>query len=101
MIATPGMTHAGITLQRDAYRYVAIAAQPAAKDCAALHIRDTRYQGPIAAQPQPVGGNAIGVPWRETWSVAACGAVIDIPVTFIPDATGTTISTKVVGPLGK
>lgn len=94
LTGVPGTTHADPVLQRDAYRYVAIAAQRLAAGCAALHVRDTRYGGPAVPTRPPVGGSAVGQPWEETWFVAACGQVIAVPVTFVPDATGTTIVTK-------
>ncbi|MDI4666965.1 hypothetical protein K9U40_21965 [Xanthobacter autotrophicus] len=33
-------------------------------------------------------------PWWETWTVKACGRAFLVPLDFLPDATGTTITQR-------
>lgn len=91
IVAVPGDTHANLTLQADALRYVRVAAQAAAPGCATPHVRHTRYDGVTDTARRA---------WRETWYVAACGRNVEVPVTFIPDATGTTVTAGVPRPVG-
>jgi hypothetical protein len=92
-VGAPGETHAGLVLQRDTVRYAFFAASVKRKDCSSMHLRSTKFDGAPTANgsEKPVGASALSAPWQEIWSVSACGTVYDIPITFIPDATGTTI----------
>ena len=91
IVAVPGDTHADPTLQRDAVRYAWLGAKAIAPTCTTPHARHTRYDGVVDAKHKA---------WRETWIVAACGQNVEIPITFTPDATGTTITAKMPKPLG-
>ena len=92
IVGIAGATHADLALQRDALRYAVIAVQAASPKCADAHIRTSSYDG------SGTGKHARA--WRETWTVAACGHVFQVPLEFIPDATGTVISAKVATPVG-
>ncbi|HYM32899.1 MAG TPA: hypothetical protein VEU47_16480 [Candidatus Cybelea sp.] len=90
--AVPGNTHADILLQRDSLQYVFLAAGVAAKDCKQQVVTEATF-GDYEGGPLPnalAGPNAR--PWRETWTVWACGKLLDVPVHYLPDATGTGIS---------
>jgi hypothetical protein len=87
----PGTTHADPLLQRDGISYAFLGTTILVKDCKQRTITDTRfddYEGPPAADARP---GQQPRPWRETWTVWACGKSIDVPIHFAPDATGTAI----------
>lgn len=88
----PGTTRADPLLQRDGLRYALIGAAPlAAKDCKKVAITDTRFDA-FEGTPAPDARPGFDPrPWRETWTVWACGKAIDVPIHFAPDATGTGI----------
>ncbi|MGI4732805.1 MAG: hypothetical protein ACRYFW_13815 [Janthinobacterium lividum] len=90
VVGIPGQTHAGLTLQRDALRYVGVALAAVARGCTDVHVRSSTYDSGPSRDPKAA--------WHETWKSAACGHVYDVPLDFIPDATGTTIRTKVLRP---
>lgn len=92
VVGIAGATHAGLVLQRDAWRYAVLAVQPASPKCANIHVRDTSYDGSGTGKRERA--------WRETWTVVACGHVFQVPLEFIPDATGTVISAQVATPVG-
>lgn len=56
-------------------------------------VLDTHAVGP-ASTPMP---NGILSQWKESWDVRACGKVFTVPITFIPDDHGTSISVNVTG----
>jgi hypothetical protein len=31
-------------------------------------------------------------PWREVWTISACGALYDVPLRFTPNARGTALA---------
>jgi len=91
IVAGPGDTRANLTLQRDALRYAWLGAKAVAPDCTTPHARHTRYDGVVDTARKA---------WRETWIIAACGRNVAVPITFTPDATGTTISAQMPRPIG-
>lgn len=91
LIAAPGDTHADPTLQRDTMGYVMIAARTQAPDCNAPHLRTTHFDGGLGDQAGAAKAQTAPSGWRETWTISACGRLLAIPVTFVPDATGTRI----------
>ena len=95
LIAAPGDTHADPTLQRDAMRYVMLAARLAAPECTAPHLRTTHFDGRLSAQGSSTISPETSSGWRETWSASACGKLIPVPLTFITDATGTRVVARV------
>ena len=97
IVVTPGATKADLLLMQDTIPYLALALQskgPA--DCKDRKVIDTRFEafegGPNPkAKFQSDGGR----PYRETWTVDACGTQLNLAVRYIPDATGTTIHVEV------
>ena len=96
IVGLPGSTHADLTLQRNAERYArmgAMGAKNVARDCNHFDVRNTKFESYGLAEPatpDPGPGNSFR-PWWETWTILACGQLIDVPIDFVPDATGTTI----------
>lgn len=91
IIGVPGETRADLTLQRDALKYAHLGAQAVAPGCTNGHVRHTRYDGVADARTKA---------WRERWIVAACGRNVEVPITFTPDSTGTTITAQMPKPVG-
>jgi hypothetical protein len=89
----PGTTIADPLLQRDAVLYANTGALRGAPDaCKAFAVVDTAF---VAQEPPAPGDPAGKAPWRELWTVDACGTPVAVPLSFRPDATGTVISTTV------
>ena len=86
----PGTTHADPLLQKDAVTYVVIAAGGSEKDCDANFIEQTEF---LKSGGKPLDG-AKGSPWDELWTLRGCSHKAQVVVHFIPDRTGTTISTN-------
>jgi hypothetical protein len=94
IVAFPGTTRANLVLQRDALKFANLGAGSRAKDCKQFVVTNTRFEGfglRNPATPDP-GADARFRPWWETWMMAGCGQSLDVPINFIPDATGTTIN---------
>jgi hypothetical protein len=92
MALLPGDTHAGPVLQRDA---VPIAGQLLTTverlrdpECKQLYISDTKF---LAYEGDPLPQSK-GPSWKELWTLETCKHVAILPMAFIPDATGTSIS---------
>jgi len=90
----PGSTRAEPLLQRDAFQYamttgfLAATAAGEAKTCKIAYVTNTTFLG--QERTPAVAGK--GLPWREVWRLAFCSKQAAVPMHFIPDATGTTIS---------
>ncbi|MEE3627300.1 hypothetical protein UCD39_25505 [Nitrospirillum sp. BR 11752] len=88
----PGGTHTDVLLQRDAIQQVdqLVKITPGATEegCAREYVADTRFVD-REALPAPGGKSP---PWREVWTLQTCTKRIEVPIRFIPDATGTTIT---------
>jgi len=88
----PGSTHADPVLQRDAvgYALAALSTVPAAHepDCAVGYVADTEF---LQQEGDALPG-AKGPPWRERWTLITCTKRALVPMRFIPDSTGTSIS---------
>lgn len=83
----PGKTDASPLLQQDTVTYVASALSAkgvAVVDCQ-IDVLETQLRGDY---PSP------GTPWHERWRVDVCGKQYWATVSYIPDATGTSISTS-------
>jgi hypothetical protein len=88
-----GTTHADPLLQRDAMPFARIGAGRVATGCPALEVARAEFEHmgrrdgapPVAAPP---GRQA----WWETWTLTGCGLAVDVPLEFVPDATGTQIT---------
>jgi hypothetical protein len=88
----PGTTHADFALQKDAVRFAvqALAAVPGGREanCQIGYVADTEF---VAPEDTTLPG-AKGPSWRELWTLASCTQKMLVPMHFIPDATGTSIS---------
>ncbi len=88
----PGTTHADFVLQKDAVKYAvqALATVPGGREanCKIGYVADTEF----VEQENTTLPGAKGPPWRELWTLASCTQKMLMPVHFIPDATGTSIS---------
>jgi len=83
----PGTSIGDPLLQRDGVLYAqAGAASKAPSGCQKFSVLDTSFTSFDA--PTAVGKKA----WRELWTLDACGREVAVEMSFIPDATGTTIT---------
>jgi hypothetical protein len=88
----PGNTIAGPVLQHDSVGYAAAAFGELPPGCAQGVVTNTAF-GSFEGDSNPkVPASRNGRPWRETWTLAACGKTADVLMHFAPDDTGTTIS---------
>lgn len=87
----PGNSHADAVLQRDTLSYVAINVGVQQRGCSQFRVVNTAFGGYDAE-------DAIKRPWHEIWTVTACGQTWKVPVTYVPDATGTSITVPASGP---
>jgi hypothetical protein len=85
IIGIPGETHADLTLQRDGLKFATISVQAIVRDCNQINARDSKYAGLVIKS---------GKAWQEIWSFSACNHTIQVPMIFVPDATGTTVTAK-------
>jgi len=93
VFAVPGTSHADLVLQRDALFYANGAAIAKARTCKNFIVKNTKFEAfgvkdPQVADPGP--GNPKR-PWTETWTMVGCGRTFEVPLDFLPDATGTRI----------
>jgi len=95
VIGLPGTTHADLVLQRDSVAYANAGAAVAIKGCREFYVTNTRFEGggvPQRSLPnQTAGRGDLSHAWRESWTVAGCGHVADVPMEFVPDQSGTQI----------
>ncbi len=88
----PGTTHADFVLQKDAvgFAFQSLATVPGGReaDCDVGYVADTE----IVASEDTVLPGAKGPSWRELWTLASCTQKMLVPMHFIPDTTGTSIS---------
>lgn len=93
----PGSTNANPLLVKDAMLSAMLGAisRSGVKDCKEIDVFDMR----VTEKPHDVveGGKHLRGVWSEAWTFRACGQMVDVPMTFIPDEIrgGTTYS---VGP---
>jgi hypothetical protein len=91
----PGGTRADVALQKDAVKYAfqALATVPGGREanCQVDYVADTEF----LQQEEATAPGGKGPAWQELWTLASCTQKMLVPVHFIPDATGTSIS---VGP---
>ena len=93
VVGVPGDSHADATLQKDAFKFVSIAVRARPVDCARLSVQTTKFEGGDLRYPPKMTFGSVhpSPPWWETWTVVGCGRRWDVPVDFIPDATGTQV----------
>ena len=88
----PGSTRADPMLQKDGVQFAAQAAAtvPGGREpnCQIGYVADTEF---IAQENVTLQG-AKGPSWRELWTLVSCTQKLLVPIHFIPDSTGTTIS---------
>lgn len=84
----PGSTHAGPVLVGDAIRSAAASAAMRAglKDCKKADVFDMRVTE--AAHDVTSAGTTFKGVWNEIWTFRMCGQMVDVAMTFIPDANG-------------
>jgi len=87
-IGLPGSTVTDKRLQADTLDKLLPIVRNLRPACADIMVTDTRFEGPFE---EKVPGTRRTTPWRETWSVRICGEDLEVPVEFMPDATGTMI----------
>jgi hypothetical protein len=92
----PGTTRSDPALQRDAVPHAmrsAILKAPAG--CKSFDVLDTAFLGrDESAQAEASKGRDMR-PWRENWTTQTCDVQTVVLLTFIPDATGTTIAATI------
>jgi hypothetical protein len=89
----PGTTHADPQLQRDAVRYAVAAVGGPEANCTIGYVADTTFiDHEASAQP-----GAKAPAWRELWTLTSCTRRSQVPMRFIPDATGTQIVADATG----
>jgi hypothetical protein len=76
-------------LQRDAIRYAVAAADGPEAGCRVGFVADTRF----VDRESVTAPGAKAPAWHEVWTLQTCTKRIEVPVQFIPDATGTTVAT--------
>ncbi len=96
VVGLPGRTRAGLPLQRDAMPIAETGAALAVPGCRTFGVDDTRPAEPDGVPPVPAA-RAVA-PWREIWTMTGCGRVLEVPMRFTPDPTGT--GTDIVQPRG-
>jgi hypothetical protein len=88
----PGTTHADFVLQKDAvvFAFRALTTVPGGREanCDVGYVADTAF----VAQENTTLPGAKGPSWRELWTLASYTQKMLVPMHFIPDATGTSIS---------
>lgn len=84
----PGSTNAGPLLIKDAMQSAVISAvvKSGQKDCKEIDVFDMRVTE--KAHDVVDGGKTQHGVWGETWTLRLCQHLVDVPITFIPDATG-------------
>ncbi|HEX4505435.1 MAG TPA: hypothetical protein VH722_06865 [Alphaproteobacteria bacterium] len=88
----PGTSKADPLLAKDSKQYAYMGAVRKIGQCKDIRIIDTRYEdyeGP--PNPKAKSQSEGGRPWRETWTLNACGTLVDTVIHYIPDETGTVI----------
>lgn len=98
----PGSTNAGPVLVKDAMMSAASGAmvRSGLKDCKSADVFDMRVTEP--AHNVVEGDKTFKGVWNEIWTFRMCGQMIDVAMTFIPDANGggTTFTSGPVKPDG-
>ena len=88
----PGGTRAEPLLQQDAVKYAvqALATVPGGREpnCKVGYIADTQFLG---EEGQALPGSK-GPAWKELWTLESCTQKMLIPMRFIPDSSGTSIT---------
>ncbi len=86
----PGTTRADPALQKDAMPHAGRAAQWPENNCKTGYMENTEF---LRETGEALEG-ARGKPWDELWTLTSCTRKAKVTLHFIPDKTGTTISTS-------
>ena len=95
LILTPGDGIAEPQLQVAAFRDAVASVQGLAATCQAFHVLNTKFEAfdhSKAPGPDPVPGDKVDIPWRETWTLGGCGNAWDVPMLFTPDGAVTHVA---------
>jgi hypothetical protein len=89
----PGDTHTDPMMQKNALQYAqAIAVRAAPPGCKQLAFVDTKFDGFTGLPNAEVTDGRESRPWREIWTLSACGTLLDVHLMFTPNARGTALS---------
>lgn len=93
VIADPGSSIASPLLQADALKIALIALATKPEACQTVVVKSTKFEGYGLLYPPTVDpGEGHRRPWWETWTLVGCGRVLEVPMDFMPDATGTQVT---------
>ncbi len=94
----PGSTLADPILVHDTIGYVYRAAIRKVGECKTVRVVNTQFVEFFGEpNPQAKFQKNSGRAWREIWTLDICRQQkVDVPVEYIPDATGTTISVRAI-----
>jgi hypothetical protein len=90
----PGTTNADPFLQRDSVLHAFVGTARYSKDCKQRAITDTRFDAFEGEAVKNALHGANARPWREVWTVWACGSLVDVVIHFTPDDKGTGIAVR-------
>lgn len=88
----PGTTIADPFLQGDAVRYAMVAVGVREQSCKDMKLANTRFDSLSGEAAPGMPPGTASRPWKETWTIKACGKSLDVPVNFAPNARGTSIT---------
>lgn len=91
-IGLPGSTIASPVLQRDAMLSAVGAFATVEHDCKSVPIVKNTHFGGFGTKSVPIAPPKAGEKlsaWWELWAMSGCGHVLDVPINFVTDATGT------------
>lgn len=87
-----GTTRADPRLQRDAVPFARLAAGRVTSLCPTLEVAHAEFERMGRRDGTPPAEAPPGKqPWWETWTLTGCGHAVEVPIEFVPDATGTQI----------
>ena len=94
----PGNSNADPLLIKDAMMsaWISASVKSGVKECKEIEVFDMRVTE--KAHDVAEEGKTFKGVWKETWTFRACGKIVDVEITFIPDATGGGTS-FVIGPI--
>jgi hypothetical protein len=90
----PGDTRADPVLQRDSVKDVLDHVAAATGGCKELVVTDTRFDDWEGPAEKPAAHGRETRPWREVWTVWACGKLVEVPIHFTPNGAGTLYEVK-------
>jgi hypothetical protein len=89
----PGDTMTDPMMQKNALQYAeAIAVRGVPPGCKQLAFLNTKFDGFTGLPNTEVTDGRESRPWRELWTMTACGSEFDIGLTFTPNQRGTALT---------